>query len=397
MADAAAGGASPQSEGSEAGGEWTKVGAGGRPVKAAAPSGAHAPSPDESEERGRLAGGKTADAASRAANAPGGAGTGKRASPKRQEQSPVRTGLDEKLSAIGQQLERLLADQSKICQRLDSVESREAQHVAARSDFDEWRNGKSMHASTRDASGDSDSGYSSDRSDVTRSSLASFDSSGDGEGEKEYLVVQPTNPHWNAKSLSHDDQQEPHLYPLHGYQTYDDLRASRAGADGLLGKGMRYLMPIALYSKTGVDGLRDTIRQLDLVLEGVDRDAYNALKDVRDDFIASYNTLLSAYGLTNRRFHRRRYRRRHSLVRQRRAEHHVYPRRCLPYGAHHRCSSAGRPRCSACRSHLHASRRTSRRAARHRPRAALPRLGRISISLMSVKKTHPAGQVRELC
>ena len=254
MADAAAGGASPQSEGSEAGGEWTKVGAGGRPVKAAAPSGAHAPSPDESEERGRLAGGKTADAASRAANAPGGAGTGKRASPKRQEQSPVRTGLDEKLSAIGQQLERLLADQSKICQRLDSVESREAQHVAARSDFDEWRNGKSMHASTRDASGDSDSGYSSDRSDVTRSSLASFDSSGDGEGEKEYLVVQPTNPHWNAKSLSHDDQQEPHLYPLHGYQTYDDLRASRAGADGLLGKGMRYLMPIALYSKTGGTG-----------------------------------------------------------------------------------------------------------------------------------------------
>ena len=72
MSDVDAGGAASPLATVVDGGEFIEVGKRGRPVKPAAPSSAEATAASGTGERGRLAGGKTPDAAGGAASAPDG-------------------------------------------------------------------------------------------------------------------------------------------------------------------------------------------------------------------------------------------------------------------------------------------------------------------------------------
>ena len=145
---------------------------------------------------------------------------------------------------------------------------------------------------------DDDDDYDDDDDDASSDySFSSFDSDA---SDKAYLVVDPKrNKHWGAKQLAHDNDQEPHRFSQHGYQVYDDLRNSRAGADGVLGLGLRWLSPACLYMQTGVDGVADRIRSIERVLEVADGEVFEALYEIHTDLVATYNTLKGSYDIAN--------------------------------------------------------------------------------------------------
>ena len=142
----------------------------------------------------------------------------------------------------------------------------------------------------------------SDGSESTLDSGAeSLSSDGDSnESPKSFLRVQADCGHWNARELTHDRDQEPHRYSLHGYEPYDVLvSGTRHGGSGTLGLGLRWNEPTCLYFKTGCDGLKNAIRLLDATRAGAGGRLRDELGDVREEFVACLNTLKGAYTMAN--------------------------------------------------------------------------------------------------
>ena len=284
---------------------FTVVGRGGKPLRGNAPSGSPAAAPVAAVNSGGLVDGASTNAPTSTPVAVAAAGGGsKRASPKRTEQSPVRTDkgiLDEilrKVSVLGGSLE-------VIGQRLDGVEQREAERVADSAVGDEQSKRGRGHTTSGAVGGlqlDGDDGDDDDSDGSSRTSRASFETfdSDASDRDKEYLVVDPKrNKHYGARNLAHQDDQAPQRISQHGNQVYDDLRASRAGADGVLGLGLRWLNPGCLYLQTGVDGIGDRIRQLERILEIADGEVFDELCELHADLVATYNTSRGAYDIVN--------------------------------------------------------------------------------------------------
>ena len=226
--------------------------------------------------------------------ASGSAGS-KRAAPKRADSTPA--GADKgTLDEILRKVSELGGALSVVGGRLDGIERREAERAAEQAEQRERLESRSHHREDSSASGrvDGDSD-----SDASRATYESFDSEASS-AERAYLLVDPKrNKHWGARQLSHEADQEPHRFSQHGNQVYDDLRASRAGADGVLGLGLRWLNPGCLFLQTGVDGLADRIRDLERILEFASGETYDALCEMHADLVATYNTTRGAYDIVN--------------------------------------------------------------------------------------------------
>ena len=248
MSDADAGAISSPTALSDGGG-WTEVVRGRQPSGgSAAPDVAPAAAPAAGTSGARM--GNTTKTHQAAGNASpvgsGGGGEKQQSAPKRSEPSPARTADAATLNTILSKLEAIGNTVASFGQRIDGVEQREAERVAreaehANASRDERRGGRApahanVHAHDDDPSTDGGADDSEGESDVSsRASYASFDSEA---SSKEFLVVDPKrNKHWGARRLAHDDEAEPHRFSQHGNQVYDDLRASRAGAEGILGLG----------------------------------------------------------------------------------------------------------------------------------------------------------------
>ena len=255
---------------------WQLPGRGGKPKSS--PSGgtpaALAPSPAGG---GGLAQPPAADAPSGAPSPAGTPVAAKKPSPRRQEPSPVRATVTErvegKIDEIMLALGKLTSTVVDMGERLDAVER------------------------GSDADDDDDLGDDEDSGDGSSVSSGAAISSDEDDDAQPFLVVQPNCGHWGARQLHHDVDQEPHRYSLHGYEPYDGLKEGRRGGGGTLGLGLRWLEPGCLYLKTGVDGLKKSIKGLDSLKDSLaDPDDRRATRELRDDLVATLNTLKGAFG-----------------------------------------------------------------------------------------------------
>jgi len=264
---------------------FTAVGRGGKPLK---PSG----SGEDVTEAAGAAGG-TGMAGSPQANAAGGA-----------EQSPRGSG------SVRKALATIRSSRSTSPVRDDNA-ARHAELLGAIAGLaDGLKDVKQRVTELEDytsrgheASDESDGsgGYSSDSSSrISSEQLSSDDDEGNG---KSYVTVPRNLGHWNCKELEGNNDQQPHRYPLHGYEPFAGLQSTRSGGGGTIGLGLRWMEPACLYYKTGLGGLKNGLRRLDQLRDDVRAGGApvtrDELADLRHELMASYNTLAGAFELAN--------------------------------------------------------------------------------------------------
>ena len=272
------GAGNPQSPTSDDG--FTLVGKSGKPAKAGQGSGKKPPAPAAADPAGGLDGAPAADSL----GTPSGTASGKKPSAKPRSASP---GRDHDADRHAE----LLAAISGLAEQVKDVSLRvtDLEHGSSRGH--------------RASEGDSDC-YSSDASSRSGSDSSEQLSSTDDEGDgKSYIRVYRNLGHWNCKELEANNDQEPHLYSLHGYEPFDGLQSTRHGGGGTLGLGLRWMEPTCTYFKTGVAGLKGAIRMLDELRDdhraGGEPPTRAELSSLRSELMGCYNTLSGAFNLGN--------------------------------------------------------------------------------------------------
>ena len=273
---------SPKSPASDDG--FTLVGKGGKPAsKAGKGSGSQVSSPTAEAPAGGLDSSIAPDKSGSSA----GTASGKKPLPKPRSQSPGRDAEADRHAELLAAISGLSSELKSVSTRVSELEQESSRGHPASEDEDR-----------------SDGGYFSDGSSRGSSEASEQLSSSDDESDgKSYIRVPRNLGHWNCRELEGSNDQMPHRYSLHGYEPFDGLQQTKHGGSGTLGLGLRWMEPTCLYFKTGLGGLRNSLKRLDELRDdmraGGEPVTRAELADLRHELMAGYNTLAGAFELGN--------------------------------------------------------------------------------------------------
>ena len=262
---------------------FSLVGKGGKPVspKSASAGSTPAPAPAYADVVAGLASSAPSNALV-AAPTPAG---GKRASAKPRSKSPTRPGESDMHAELLAAIANLAASMQGVTERVSSLEGESRGRGASDND---------------DPSSDGSESGSDSSSTESSEQLSSTDDEGDS---KSYIRVPRKLGHWNCKELEANVDQQPRRYSLHGYEPFDELQSTKHGGGGTLGLGLRWMKPTCLYFKTGLHGLKNSLKRMDELRDDVraggEPPTRAELTDLRSELMASYNTLAGAFELGN--------------------------------------------------------------------------------------------------